>query len=396
MLRTRLARLVAPLLALLALPAVASAAPKNLLLNPGFEEALTGHEWMPAGWDTSISGLPTVFFGRDTFLVRSGEWSANLASVSDLIPMNHNWSQIVLVGREAWGKDLVFSVWTRSNGVDGRAYALVQVYRDTVSKMARTWNVDRETALSRLGVARADDDAYDLGWSREVFSAGETDWVKREVRVYCPPSVNCVFVRVGLFGTGQVLLDDASLTIENPKPAKAPKPGTDLLAGRGGFESGLDPFELAMPPFDGMRVEIDSTVAHGGRASVYSESGTGYFVETRAGVGAVLSNRALAGQRLRLSGYVRTDSLKSYAYCVLYAHTVRGVIQIPQPETFSATNDWTFTSHEMDLPADTYSVWAWFTYLAPNPGRVWFDDLRLEVVGRARDPMSLPPRVPGR
>lgn len=394
--RPRLVRLALAALALAALPAVASAAPRNLLLNPGFEEGLAGHEWMPAGWDTSVSGLPTVFFGRDTFLVHKGAWSVSVANASALIPMGHNWSQRVLVGREAWGKDLVFRVWTRNNGVEGRAYVLLQAYRDTISKMAAVWNVDRDEAMQRLRLTRVDDPLIDLGWAREVFTDRETGWVQREVRVYCPPSVNVVFVRVGLWGTGQVLLDDASLTLESAKPAKAPKTGEDLFAGDGGFERGLDAWELAMPPYDGMRVELDTTLARSGRASVRAQSGTGYFVETRSGVGRVLCNRALAGSRVRLSGHLKTDSLRSVAWCVLYAHTVRGVVQLPQPETFNGTHDWTLTSHEMDLPADTYAVWAWFNYNAPNPGRVWFDDLRLEVIGKAKDPKALPPRPPGR
>src|SRR5262249_27348658 len=120
-----------------ALPARGYAAERNLLVNPGFEDVMTGHPWMPAGWDTSASGLPTSFFGRDTFLVPSGHYAANVANISTFLPISHNWSQSVEVGREVWGKDAVFSVWTRSNGVEGRAYCLLQAYRDTISKMAK-------------------------------------------------------------------------------------------------------------------------------------------------------------------------------------------------------------------------------------------------------------------
>src|SRR5262245_3897717 len=48
---------------------------KNLLRNPDFEQRMRDHEWMPAGWDTSMSGLPTVFFGRDTLLAYRGSYS---------------------------------------------------------------------------------------------------------------------------------------------------------------------------------------------------------------------------------------------------------------------------------------------------------------------------------
>ena len=195
----------------LSLAADASAKPRNLLANPGFEtppvmtlrtpegrDTTLEHPWMPSAWDTSRAGLPSVFFGRDTFLVHSGTFSASVANVSSLFPMAHNWSQRVLVGKEAWGKDLVFSVWTRSNGLEGRAYVLLQAYRDTISKMAVEWNVDRDMAARRLNINRVDDPLIDLGWKRQNFIEQETPWVRREVRVYCPPSVNIVFVRVGM------------------------------------------------------------------------------------------------------------------------------------------------------------------------------------------------------
>jgi hypothetical protein len=100
----------------LGVPAV-QAAP-NLLKNAGFEEGVQGHPWMPTNWDTSRTGLPSVFFGRDTLSPHSGSYSVNVANVSNRIPMAYNWSQSVIVGPEAWNKDAVFSIWTRSNGLE--------------------------------------------------------------------------------------------------------------------------------------------------------------------------------------------------------------------------------------------------------------------------------------
>ena len=77
----------------------AHAAGRNLLANPGFEAPLGDHPWMPAGWDTFPSALPTVFFGRDTFLVHAGRYAVSVANLSTYIPMFHNWSQTLLVGR---------------------------------------------------------------------------------------------------------------------------------------------------------------------------------------------------------------------------------------------------------------------------------------------------------
>src|SRR6266545_7796406 len=108
----RAGRVLAALAACLTFATVAHArfVSKNLLRNPGFEQSLEGHEWMPAAWDTSVSGLPTVFFGRDTLLAREGRYTISLANLSVLFPMGHNWSQTLLVdstsvGRKMIGKD---------------------------------------------------------------------------------------------------------------------------------------------------------------------------------------------------------------------------------------------------------------------------------------------------
>src|SRR6185295_18646470 len=98
----------------------------------------------PAGWDTSRADLQTVFFGRDTFAVHGGRYAISVASASALYPMAHNWSQMLIVDPQWWGKDLVFSIWTRSMGVEGRAYIKLDAYQDTLSKMARIWKVSRD------------------------------------------------------------------------------------------------------------------------------------------------------------------------------------------------------------------------------------------------------------
>ncbi|MEO5616510.1 MAG: hypothetical protein ABIS67_01955 [Candidatus Eisenbacteria bacterium] len=399
MLRLILSRLAPTALGLAALvlltPCPARAAARNLLLNPGFEERLEGHTWMPAGWDTSISGLPTTFFGRDTFLARGGNFAANVANISTMLPMAHNWSQAVAVGREAWGKDLLFTVWTRSNGVEGRAYCLLQAYRDTLSKMARTWKVPREEAASRLRINKVDDPLVDFGWKRVVFTEPQTDWVRRELRVYCPLGVNMVFVRCGVLGTGQLLIDDASLTIESALPAPKLATGVNLLAD-GGFEGTWANWEIGIPPYAGLHIERDSTEAHSGKSSALFDfrpdrNMPAPPVVTRIGVCQVISNRALGGKRVKLSAWVKTDSLKSSAYLKIFAHGHYGTLQGISSEQWSENQPWTLTTQLLDLPPDTYQVWAWCQYDGPARGKVHFDDVSLEVLGPVPPESKLPP-----
>jgi len=206
--------------------------------------------------------------------------------------------------------------------------------------------------------------------------------------VYCPPSVNIFFVRLGIQGTGQVMFDDASLSLENAEAPHAPRVGENLLA-EPGFEADGAGWEYSMPAYRGMRIDVDSTVSHSGRKSVKCQSGEGEYVIARSGACQVIANRALQGKRVRMTAWVKTDSLKGVAYTKIYCHTMRGMTQVPQGEQFGATTDWTKTTLEMDVPPDTYEIWAWCAWDAPVAGIVHWDDASLEVIGPAQTPEKL-------
>jgi hypothetical protein len=305
----------------------------------------------------------------------------SVANTSTLVPAWHNWSQTVLVGPESWGKDLVFSVWTRSNGLQGRAYIVLQAYRDTIGKMTKIWGIPRDLAGKRLGINKLDDPILDLGWKRAYFSDLETDWVRREVRVFVPRSTNVIYARCGLVGTGQVVFDDASLKLEVARPVSAPPLRTNLLADPG-FEGDGNDWEYSMPPYAGMRIDRDTTQAHSGKACIRYTSSTEGIYQARVGVCQVLG-RGLADKRVRLSAWVKTDSLKGgMASIRLYCNSLRsGMIQSTPARNFDLTNDWSPVSLEMDVPPDAVEVWAWFAYTVPATGTVYYDDTSLEVLG---------------
>lgn len=379
-----------PLLALtlgLLVAGAAAAAPappaQNLLADPGFESTMPGHPWMPAAWDTSWSQLPTVFFGRDTTMAHEGRYSVSVANVSTLLPLWHNWSQTLVVGPEMWNKDLVFTAWTRSNGVQGRAYVLLQAYRDTIGKMARVWKVPRDTAMKRLGIIMANDPFIHLSTKREYFSEEETGWVRRQVRVFVPVSTNLVVVRCGLFGTGQVFFDETSLAVEDAQPSPELPVGVNLLLDPG-FEGDGNSWDYSLPPYDEMRCEKDTTEAHSGRASIRCEGGMMGMVKTRTGVAQLIANRSVAGKRLRLTGWIKCDSLMSQAYIKLYCTTPEKVVDLATPHQVAGTTPWTKVEIEVDAPEDTHQVWAWMVYNGPTEGRVYFDDASLEILGPSR------------
>jgi hypothetical protein len=362
----------------------ADSAGVNRLSNPGFEQSLPGHPWMPAGWDTSRSGLSSVFFGRDTMLVHDGRYAVTVANVSALWPFSHNWSQTVLVNRGDWGKDAVFSVWTRSAGIDGHAYVLLQAYRDTISRVAKEQGVPRDSMALLMGIHPVDDPLYDLGWKRASFAEQETGWVRREVRIFVPPLANVIFVRCGLIGVGQLMVDDASLTFEPARPAAPVSPHTNLLADPGFENGGLD-WEFSLPPYRGMIGIVDSTEAHSGRYCALFTGGEEGWASGHVGACQAISNRNLQGKRLRLTGWFKTDSLKSNAYTKFYFHTLHGVEQIPTNNQFSGTKDWSKATLEADVPRDAYEVWVWYVYNGPAEGKVRIDDCSVEVIPPDKD-----------
>ncbi len=393
MIPTRFVRALVAL-AFVALPALVHAAPvapaaKNLLANPGFEKGLAGHEWMPAGWDTSDAGVSTVFFGRDTLLAHSGHYGVNIANTSTTYAMGHNWSQSLLVGREAWNKTATFTVWTRSVGQDGRAYLLLQAYRDTISKMSRIWAVDREEAARRLGIAAVNDPLAELGWDREQWMDNPDGWVKREAKIFVPPSTNMIFVRGGLMGTGQVAFDDASLTL-SPAMPPAPAPANQNVLVDPSFEERGLAWEWAIPPFPGTEVVWDSTVAHTGRGSMRVSDRGQSPVATRAGVAQVIPGSRIRGKHVKLSGWFKGDSIAAECYVKLYFQTPGGVIQTAGSHSYSGTFDWTQTAIDADAPPDTEEAWAWMMFSVPATGRVWMDDATLVVTGSATSAAAKP------
>jgi hypothetical protein len=355
---------------------------KNLLANPGFEDKVPAHPWMVTAWDTSASGLETVFFGRDEFSAHSGTYGVSVASASAMFPFAYNWNQSILVTPDMWGKDAVLSVWTKSNGLEGRGYVLLQAFRDTVGKMSMVWNVDRIASENKLGMRGVNDPIIDLAWQRASFCEFETGWVKREVRAYVPPSVNMITVRCGLVGTGQLMLDDASLTLEPAALATVPPLNANLL-GDPDFEGNHMPWEFSLPIYPSLRADRDSATVRSGKYSIRF-SGTGGMVSGRTGVAQVFPNRALSGQRVRLTAQVRTDSLTSSVVDLkIFSHTMTGAVQESSTLPISGTTDWVNVIVETDVPKDTYEVWVWLMYMGPAPGRVYFDDASFTVLGPA-------------
>jgi hypothetical protein len=235
---------------------------------------------------------------------------------------------------------------------------------------------------ARMGIRPGDDPLYDLGWKRLAFEEPETGWVRREVRVFVPPLTNVLFVRAGLTGTGQIMLDDATLTFEPARPAPPVPLHTNLLTDSSFENDGLA-WEFSLPPYRNMIGRIDTTTAHTGRKSVLFTGGENGWVSAHAGMCYALPNRNLRGKHIKLSGWFKVDSLRSNTYTKFYFSTLHGVEQMTTKDQFSGTKPWSEATLEADVPDDCYEVWVWWVFNAPAPGAVHIDDCTVEVTGNA-------------
>lgn len=373
------------LLALLAvLPAAATrvaAAPGsgragNLLPNPGFED---GGLFSPTDWDTTVAGVPTVLFYWDDDVKHGGERSVSIINAGDALPVWHNWNHMFLHAGHLVGRDLELTVWVRSAQMGGgRGYVMLQAYRDTVMNKARDEGTTRDEARTAMGFKYADDPQLELGWARQYFSAEHDEWTPLKVRMFVPPTTNLVLVRLGIYGSGQVWFDDAELVAT--APAQAPLPlGRNLLANPG-FERPLDDWEFSMPAAVGAAIVSDSSQAHSGRYSALFTAPNRPLYQTFMNVCQVFNAHNLSGRRVRMSGWARTEDIIDSAYLSIWTTGLYGIAGSLAGDALTGTNDWTFYSVEFDVPKDTYTVWARAGYQA-GPGRVWWDDLKFEVLG---------------
>lgn len=368
---------------LLAVPPAHAADAENLLRN-GSAEA--GTLVSPTGWDTTLSDLPTVRFAWDAGTAHGGGRSLYVLNTSDVIPLWHNWSQTLLGVNELGGKELTLRAWVKTGAVTGKAYLLLQAYRDTVLLEAAKAGMPRLQKRQEMNIKPVDDPQLELGWSRKQISGDHPEWTPLEVRLYIPPSTNVVIVRGGLLGIGEAWFDDFSLT---PGPARPERPfplGKNLLADPG-FEGNLDEWDFSMPPVEGLRIRADA-VAHSGLQACLIESQRRWRMEMWSHVFQVFNTRTLSGKRVRLSGWYKTQDLKNTFACFsVYATGMYGTFHPVVSNAWSGTSDWTFATYEIDIPANTYTVWV-RAVLNTGAGKVWFDDLKFEVLGDSSRPAA--------
>jgi hypothetical protein len=125
----------------------------------------------------------------------------------------------------------------------------------------------------------------------------------------------------------------------------------------------------------------DSEITHGGRRSA-----TFFAVNVTKDDQARLTQRFLAdryrGQRVRFSGYLKTNQVNGWTGLWMRIDTVNNVgwaFDDMEEHAVSGTTDWTRYEIVLDVPDDGAAI-----YLGAHlygRGQVWLDDCQFEVVG---------------
>jgi hypothetical protein len=349
----------------------------NLLANPSFEE---GGLFTPTDWDTTVAGVPTVLFYWDPDVTHGGKKALSIVNAGDMIPIWHNWNQMIPNAQKYADKDLELSVWTRSAQLSGRGYCMVQCYRDTVMNHAIAHNMTREQARKEMGYKYADDPQLEMGWARQVLLGRELglDAAQGEGLRAADDRPHRRALRPVRPGPGVVrrrLADRHAREAggrDRARPQSAGEPGLRARARRVGV---LDPSDAGRHHRDGLD----------GRAQRPLLRDDDDAAEARLpdlpGRGAGVQRAQPLGKRVRMSGWCKLENINdTSAYLSIYATGLYGVDGSLAGDALSGTKDWTYYTVEWDVPKDSYTVWARAGYQT-TLGKCWWDDLKFEVLG---------------
>ena len=143
---------------------------------------------------------------------------------------------------------------------------------------------------------------------------------------------------------------------------------------KGWFVAGSHPKEYKM--------EVDRETRHQGKSSAQLKS----IASKPGGFGTLMQMFAadsFHGQRVRMSGYVRSDKVEDWAGLWMRIDGAKGEplgFDNMQDRAIKNTTDWVKYEIVLDVPAEAKDIA--FGLLLSGSGTAWMDDLKFEVVGK--------------
>ena len=219
-----------------------------------------------------------------------------------------------------------------------------------------------------------------------------TDWQWIWFVLNVPANSDRLEYGLALRGEGQAWIDDVSIELVGDSVETSSFETSPLQYGGAfgasqpdnlGFESGTNLkawFNSGNPDY---QVGVDHSVVHSGGASAHIQS----KATTSAGSYEVLSQFLRAddyrGKRLRLSGYIETNQVEGWAGMWMnIADSGNQLLSLDnmQNRPITSTTDWRKYEIVLDIPEDGAVIG--FGALLQGKGEIWWDDVKLEVVGQ--------------
>jgi hypothetical protein len=126
----------------------------------------------------------------------------------------------------------------------------------------------------------------------------------------------------------------------------------------------------------------DRNTTHHGKSSAYVKS----IVPRPDGFGTLLQSfkaDAYRGQRVRLSGFLRSEDVRNWAGLWLRVDGADNQVLAfdnMQDRAVKGTTDWKSCEIVLDVPESSSAIF--MGLLLSGPGQVWMDDLEFEIVGK--------------
>jgi hypothetical protein len=144
---------------------------------------------------------------------------------------------------------------------------------------------------------------------------------------------------------------------------------------KGWFSSGNNPIEYEMG--------VDTTVAQSGKSSAFIKSKSPEPNDFGT-LAQITSAENYIAKRLRLSGYIKSDSVKGW--CGMWMR-IDGEnkkelgFDNMKERAIKGTTDWTKYEIVLDVPSSSKAIG--YGVLLNGKGMLWFDNMKLEVVDKS-------------
>ncbi len=188
-------------------------------------------------------------------------------------------------------------------------------------------------------------------------------------------------VILAVIGLLVVLLAISNKVPVNPATTPTPIPGMgEIPLENPGFEEGF--IKWGANPTSDYSFGIDNSVVHSGNASMAIASKTEQLSTVR--LTQRIDPGLIAGNRVRLSGYIRTRDVTALAGLSMQVFSVQEQGSLASPTSAyddmsdrapSGTTDWTRYEVVLDIPKEATDVWV--GAVLKGGGQMWVDDLEL-------------------